>query len=225
MLTYNVRDLKDDASSVAHVMRSCRPDVVCLQEVPRRLGAGRRVRRLARECGLRWSAGGRGSGGTAVLTAPRVEVLSSGVGRLAVAGPLTRTRGYSLVRLRGLTVVSVHLPLRETERLAHVAAVLDRLRDAGPCVVAGDLNELPDGPSWAALAALVADPGGCGPTYPARAPTRRIDAVLTTSGVAVTRLSVAGPTEQLWPQDLRAASDHLPVIADLAVWTLEVPAR
>jgi len=217
LLTYNVHDLTDDAAAVAHVIRSCRPDVVCLQEVPRRLAAGRRVRRLARECGLRWSAGGRGSGGTAVLTAPGVEVISSGVGRLPVAGPLTRTRGYSLVRLRGLTVVSVHLPLREHERLAHVTAVLQRLRDAGPCVVAGDLNEPPGGPSWAALAALVTDPGGCGPTYPSRAPTRRIDAVLATSGLVVTRLAVAGPSEQLWPQDLRAASDHLPVIAELAL--------
>ena len=217
MLTYNVHDLTDDAAAVAHVIRSCSPDVVCLQEVPRRLAAGRRVRRLARECGLRWSAGGRGSGGTAVLTAKRVEVVSSAVGRLAVAGPLTRTRGYSLVRRRGLPVVSVHLPLREPERLAHVAAVLARLQDAGPCVVAGDLNEPPGGPSWAALAALVTDPGGCGPTYPSRAPTRRIDAVLATAGLVVSRLAVAGPSEHLWPQDLRAASDHLPVIAELEV--------
>jgi len=214
-LTYNVHDLLDDPDAVTHVIRSCRPDVACLQEVPRRLFATRRVRRLAREVGMRWSAGGRGSGGTAVFTSRDVDVLAADVGRLPVQGPFTRTRGYSLVRLPGLTVVSVHLPLRPHERLTHVSIVLARLQGAGPCVVAGDLNEPPDGDAWTSLHALVTDPAGGGPTYPAREPTRRIDAVLVSAGLSVTRLAVAGAAEQLSAADLVAASDHLPLLADV----------
>lgn len=214
-MTYNVHDLLDDADAVTHVIRSCRPDVACLQEVPRRLFAGRRVRRLALESGMRRAAGGVGSGGTAVFTAPWVDVLGSSVLRLPVAHWWTRTRGCAVVRLPGLTVVSVHLPLRPADRLAHVSLMIDRL--VGPCVVAGDLNEPPGGPAWAALAALVTDPGGGGSTYPARAPRRRIDAVLGSAGVSVTDLVVAGEREHLAARDLVAASDHLPLLADVTV--------
>jgi endonuclease/exonuclease/phosphatase family metal-dependent hydrolase len=234
LLSYNVHDLLDDADAVAHVVRSCRPDVACLQEVPRRSVTGRRVRRLARETGLRWTAGGRGSGGTAVFTSPRVDVLAASAGRLPVAGPFTRTRGYALARLSGLTVVSVHLPLRAAERVAHAELVLDVLRgQPQPWVVAGDLNESPDGAAWSVFGAALldafggtpagtsasgpAEPGApaSGLTYPARAPRRRIDAALVSPGVVVERCVVASADEHLSPADLQAASDHLPVLVDL----------
>lgn len=229
LLTYNVHDLLDDRDTVAHVIRSCRPDVVCLQEVPRRPFTRRRVLRLARETGLRWSAGGRGSGGTAVFTSPRVDVLDVWVSRLAVAGTFTRTRGYALARVQlpgeaPVTVASVHLPLRPAERLAHTRIVLGRLASLEPpYVVAGDLNEPPSGPAWAAFTELLVDAGAGptreagSPTYPVKAPNRRIDAVLVSRGISVTRLAPVGATEHVTGADLRAASDHLPLLADLVL--------
>lgn len=235
LVTYNVHDLRDDADAVAHVMRSCEPDVVCLQEVPRRLNSPWRVGRLARETGLGWAAGGRGSGGTAVFTSRRLDLLSASVGRLPVRR-LARTRGYALVRvwLAGsapVTVVSVHLPLVPRQRQAHVRLVLRRLAAlSSPWLVAGDLNEAPGGPAWAAFgpglrdaaasptAGRGAPPSGLqfgAPTYPAKAPRSRIDAVLASPDVLVERLAVAGAGEHLSAADLRAASDHLPLIADL----------
>ena len=228
LLCYNVHDLLDDPSSLAHVIRSCRADVACLQEVPRRPLTRRRVQRLARETGLRWSAGGVGSGGTAVFTSRRLDVLAADVARLPVTGPFTRTRGFSLahVQLPGgapFTVVSVHLPLRPAARLRHVDLISGRLRGlAGPYLVAGDLNEPPSGPAWAAFGELLRDAAGAvpeagAPTYPSTAPNRRIDAVLVSPGLRVERLAVAGRAEHLSAADLRAASDHLPLIADLTL--------
>ena len=226
LLCYNVHDLLDDREALAHVIRSCRPDVACLQEVPRRPLTRRRVQRLARETGLRWSAGGVGSGGTAVFTSRRVDVLCADVVRLPVAGLFTRTRGYALARVQlpgcpPVTVVSVHLPLRPAERLRHVDLISGRLGGLeAPYLVAGDLNELPDGPAWAAFGKLMRDaadlvPEAGAPTYPSKAPNRRIDAVLLSPGLHVERLAVAGAAEHLSAADLRAASDHLPIIADL----------
>lgn len=223
VVSYNVRDLLDDRDAVAHVVRSCRPDVLCLQEAPRRPLTGHRLRRLARETALRWVGGGRSSGGTAVLVHRRLDVADAAAHRLPVAGWLTRRRGVAGVTVRTshgarLTVVSVHLSLRAEERLAHVEAVLERWPpDAGPLVVAGDLNEHPGGPSWTALGARLHDGAGDAgeATYPARSPRSRIDAVFTSAGVAVLDVHVAGAREHLRADVLAVASDHLPVVADL----------
>ncbi|MGN6299712.1 MAG: endonuclease/exonuclease/phosphatase family protein [Angustibacter sp.] len=228
VVSYNVRDLLDDRDAVAHVVRSCRPDVLCLQEAPRRPLTTHRLRRLARETALRWVSGGRASGGTAVLVHARLDVLAAEARRLPVSGRFTRRRGYAsatLVTPDGdrLTVVSVHLSLRAAERERHVAAVLAGCdTGTGSLVVAGDLNEPPGGPSWTALSARLRDasaetapdPAGAA-TYPARRPRSRIDAVFTSAGVEVVDLHVAGAGERLDADVLTAASDHLPLVADL----------
>ncbi len=229
LVSYNVRDLLDDRSAVAQVVQMLRPDVLCLQEAPRRWFDTPRLHRLAARTGLAPAAGGRGSGGTAVLVHRRLTLLRAEACRLPVAGRFTRTRGYALVTVATadggqLTAVSVHLPLRQRERVDHSRRVLARLRalSTPPYVVAGDLNELPGGPSWTALAELVHDVvasqvGEPGATYPARAPRLRIDAVLLSDAVAVDRLRVAGREDGLGDDVLQAASDHLPLVADLRI--------
>lgn len=225
---YNVRDLLDDRDAVAHVVRSCRPDVLCLQEAPRRPLTLHRTARLARETALRHVVGGRGSGGTAVLVSPRLDVRNVEEARLPVAGRLTRTRGYALATLAlpqgaRLTAVSVHLPLRPQERLDHAERVLARLRELAvpPYVLSADLNEPPDGPAWRAFGDLLQDAAGSGggggadPTYPARAPRRRIDGMLLSDGVRVLGLRPAGEPDGLAADVLAAASDHLPLVVDL----------
>lgn len=47
LLSYNIRSLRDDPAAVARVVRAIRPDVACLQEVPRLWAWRLRRRRLA----------------------------------------------------------------------------------------------------------------------------------------------------------------------------------
>lgn len=225
VLTYNVRDLKDDVDAVVRVISAVAPDVACLQEVPRRFFGGHRVGALADACHMLWSGGAQPTGGTAVLTSLRVDQRVSGSGRLPVQGALTRRRGWAaaVVGVPGgpsVTVASVHLSLLPEERRAHARAVVSALRAFGPApyVVAGDLNEPPDGPAWGEFGDLVGDaaPNGA-PTYPARSPRQRIDAVLVSAGVEVESVRVPGADDGVDPVDLALASDHLPVVADLRV--------
>lgn len=241
LVSYNVHDLRDDRDAVAHVLRSMRCDVALLQEVPRRWFERPRVSRLARECGLLWASGGRPSGGTAVFVSRRVDLVAATAFRLPVRGPFTRTRGAATATIvldgARLTAVSVHLPLQPARRVSHARIVRARLaahlaEGGGPAslAVAGDLNEQPGGPAWAVLGAGLTDAaaadGEPAPTFTARRPTRRIDAVLVGPGARVGSVRVPGSVgggvdvgDGVWPEvtpeDLVSASDHLPVVVDL----------
>jgi endonuclease/exonuclease/phosphatase family metal-dependent hydrolase len=237
VVTYNVRDLRGDVKAIARVMQALQPDVACLQQVPRHPFSGHRIGVLADECGLLWSGGGMPSGGTAILTSLRVDQRAAHAARLPVSGAFTRSRGYAaaVVAVPGqpaFTVASLHLSLDRQERVRHVQAVLERVRRFGPApyVFAGDLNEPPGGPSWQLLAgagvdAVAASGAGQQPTYPASAPDRRIDAVFASAGFVVrcARVIDGGldgldgmdDIDGIDAADLRAASDHLPVVADL----------
>ncbi len=223
LATYNTHDFLDDAHLAARLVRAVDPDVLCLQEVPRRLLAGWRLRRFARRCGLRTTGPHRGSGGTTVLVSDRVCVADAEHRRLAVRWP-DRTRGWARARVAlpsgaELTAVSLHLSLRADERERHVADVLEALADTGPLVVAGDLNEESDGAAWRRLDVpdrlrLVAPDR---PTYPARSPRRRLDVVFASPGLRVLpRREVAVP-DAAWQR----ASDHRAVWVDLEL----VPTR
>lgn len=238
VVSYNVRDLLDDRDAVAHVLRTLRCDVACLQEVPRRWFQRPAVDRLARETALRWASGGRTSGGTAVFVGRRVDLVHAQAFRLPVPGPLTRTRGAATATVAidgaGLTAVSVHLPLSAAQRVAHARTVRARLAAApafpgGPTslVVAGDLNEPPGGGAWSVLGAGLVDAavlgGAAVSTFTARSPRRRIDAVLVSPDVVVGAVDVPGSGDagagalqlDVSLDDLRSASDHLPVVVDL----------
>lgn len=215
--SYNTRDFLDDHHLAARVVRALDPDVLCLQEVPRRLGGAWRTARFARRCGMAWTGTHRGSGGTTVFTSPRVRVVAARHVRLPVRWP-DRTRGFAVVRVAApggleLTAVSVHLSLRADERVAHTERVLADLAGAGPLVLAGDLNEDEHGAAFGLLDVpdrlRVVAPDG--PTYPARAPRRRLDVVFASPDLVVAgRPQVALP-DGVWAR----ASDHRPVCVDL----------
>ncbi len=221
VLSWNVHDLLGNPVALTRVLRGAQPDVVCLQEGPRWPGSRQRLASLARSAGLFYLAGGRRSAGTAVLVSVRAQATGARAWPLPVVGWRTRPRGFvrALVGLPGSIAVSVtclHLGLQEHERAAHVAELLCGLEPTGPPVVlAGDLNELPDGPSWRTLATRARDPGAVAPaTFRAAAPRARIDAVLVDPRVEV--LSYGFP-DGVDEADVVAASDHRPVLAVLAL--------
>jgi endonuclease/exonuclease/phosphatase family metal-dependent hydrolase len=222
IMSWNVRDLLDDPRALRRVVRALEPDVLCLQEVPRRLPGAWRNRRLARACGLRFAGGGRTSGGTALLLGPRVRVRSLVAGRLPVRGPFTRTRGLVVAELWAglagqsvaLTVGCVHLPLEPALRLRHAELAAAALEGhPGPRVLCGDLNEVPGSPAWRVLAAAVGpDPApDAGPTFPAGRADKRLDVVLVGAGLHVEAYGDGGAD----PDDVRRATDHVPVVADV----------
>ena len=218
VLTWNVHDLLGDPLAVVAVLRSAAADVVCLQEAPRLIRTRPRIAALARRAGLLFVTGGRESAGTALLCSMRAVVTGEAAVRLPTSGCLTRPRGLAHARI-GLPgtapvhVASVHLGLTPEERALHAALVVELLAPSGgTVVVAGDLNEPPGGPAWAALAAVAADPApGAPATFPARSPDRRLDAVLTGPAVTVREYGAWHPDAAL----VRRASDHHPVLAVL----------
>lgn len=237
VVSWNVHGLRDDRAAVRRVLRALRGDVVCLQEAPRRPmapGSRERLAGLAGRTGLHVVGGGRAAAGNAILVSARVRVDEAEEFRLPAprwwptdrraAGlrvPRLRIgeqRGVvvATVRLPGgspLVVACVHLSLDERERVRHAGAIVQVVRGRGlPVVIAGDLNETPGGPAWGVLGEVAVDPRpGAGPTYSAQDRRHRIDAVL-----AAATLTVAGYGDgDADPADIRTASDHWPVVADL----------
>ena len=135
---------------------------------------------------------------------------------LKVSGRFQRERGYALsqVRLpgyRSVGFVSIHLSLDAAERERHVAAVMKALHQDTPLVVAGDLNEGPDGRAWMAVGRRLLAVTGDAPTFPARNPHHRTDAIFASEQLTAVR----GEPVKLDSGDLRTATDHLPVWVDL----------
>ena len=214
--SYNLRGFRDDRWVAASVVRTLDPDVLCLQEVPRLAVAARQVAAFATECGLDWAGGHRRCGGTTVMTSPRVRVTRVEHHRLPVRWP-DGSRGYAVADLEApagppVRVVSVHLSLREQERMAHLETILAALGPTRRVVLAGDLNEVPGGPVWTRLAQAGLRPVSADePTYTARHPRWRLDGIFAGADLE------AEPHRplDLPPADLVAATDHRPVWADL----------
>ena len=218
VMTYNILLGGRRGQPLYDVVRAVAPDVLLVNEGPKRpVLDGRDCRRLAARFRLRYVAGGRAAGGNLVLGSGRVEVRSTS--RQVIAQPALRPRrGVAAAQLRVegrlFGVVSCHLSLDPASRRAEVGEVLDaadRLR--GPVLLAGDLNEPPDGPCWARLgAAGFVDHGGPGwPTFPADRPRARIDALLVRGAVTVKSHGDPGVPAGA----LAAASDHRPVLAEV----------
>jgi endonuclease/exonuclease/phosphatase family metal-dependent hydrolase len=218
-MTYNIFEGGRFAGPLREVVRTVAPDVLVVNESPPYPFVWRRrCRRLAEDWGMRMVVGGRPSGSVMLLTRPDIEATLFHVEVLG-RPPCRTWRGLVSAQLRVegrlMGVVGCHLSpdhprlrTRETARVVRAAETLP-----GPVVVAGDLNERPAGPAWRTLrdAGLV-DPGtDAWPTFPARRPARRIDAVLVRGDVRVVHHGDPGVPDEL----LAAASDHRPVLAVL----------
>lgn len=210
VMSYNVHMLRDDGGALREVLRREAPDVVALQEPPRGpLGRGR-LRRLAEDTGLVPVVSGGGARTTALLV--RTGLPAHGRRAMRLPWRVGRTRrGLAMAEVAGVRVLSVHLGLDAAERARHVTRILPVVAAApGSCLVAGDLNEGPDGPSSRRLRLHLRDlAAAAGPTHPASAPRARIDVVLGSPGLrAVSARTVDDDVA-------RRASDHLPVVVEV----------
>lgn len=221
--SYNLKDFTLDRHAAARVVRAIDPDVLCLQEVPRRLLSPWRVSDFAAECGLFWSGRHRGSGGTTIFTSLRVQVSESRHHRLRVAA-LQRTRGYAVIRVgpaghQPLVVASVHLSLDAEERERHAAQILRTVAGGGPVLLAGDLNEGETGKAWRLFASPLRLISPTVPTYPAKAPRKVLDVIFASPDLTV----LPHRDVALEAADLLAASDHRPTWVDVDLDPQVVP--
>lgn len=219
VMTYNLHGLHDDADAVVAVLRAAAPDVVAVQEPPRGPGGRARLSGLARAAGLEPAVVGGGARTTALLVRTGLRVDRARAVRLSWR-PGRTARGAAVAHVAGVRVVAVHLGLDAAERARHVDRLL-LLAATAPhhgCVLAGDLNEQPGGPSWRRLGLRLRDvTATSGPTYSTDDLRWRIDAVLATGGL------LARGARTVHDDAALRASDHLPVVVDLVLPVLTAP--
>ncbi|MFI8303267.1 endonuclease/exonuclease/phosphatase family protein [Streptomyces sp. NPDC085927] len=228
VLSYNIRSMHDDTDALARVITACAPDLVLIQEAPRFFRWRKKLARLASATGLVVLSGGATAAGPAILCSLRGTVERTEDVLLPLTPGLHR-RGFAtaVVRFGGarLGVLSCHLSLQKDERYAQGGMLLDRLAKMGVehAVAGGDLNERPDGRTFRRLAGeqltdcWAAAPWGGEYTSTPADPHQRIDALFTTKGVEVLGCGVPHGQPGVTGTDLRAATDHLPVLAALRV--------
>ncbi|WP_345035604.1 endonuclease/exonuclease/phosphatase family protein [Streptomyces sannanensis] len=227
VLSYNIRSMRDDRHSLARVIRACAPDVVLIQEAPRFFRWRKHAAWLAKHSDLVTITGGATTTGPMLIGSLRVTVERTEDVLLPKAPGLHR-RGFAVavVRIGGARVglLSCHLSLRSDERHAQAGMLLGRLKELGVehVIVGGDINERPEGRSFRRLSAELQDcwavrPWGGENTYGTDAPHKRIDAIFATGGIEVLGCGVPLDLPGISRADLRAATDHLPVLAALRV--------
>ena len=205
--TYNIQSCRAGFDRVAEVIRATRADVIALTEVRQK-----HLRPLARSLGMHASFGRtwrfKPFGNAILSREPHRRILHVRFTRT----PDRQPRGMVAIRSSsGLVVAATHLGLSADERVRHakeLMAALAGIRE--PVVLVGDMNDLPSGPAVAVLLGRFRDsvPAVSAEqtlTHPADSPVRRIDYVL------VDGLEVRGAA--VLPM---IASDHLPVVVDLA---------
>ncbi|WP_354639726.1 endonuclease/exonuclease/phosphatase family protein [Kitasatospora camelliae] len=225
VLSYNIRSLRDDRHALVRVIRACEPDLICVQESPRYWKPEKQAAWLARQTGtVVLSGGGRIAAGPLLLGHLRVDLLAVR-DRLLPKRPGLHARGFATALVRigrsvPFSVTSCHLSLDPEERFSQFGLLPGQVDPGEQGLIAGDFNEHPDGPGWRRLAEdfqdghVVAPWGGTFTSVPAN-PYQRIDAVFATPGVEV--LGCGVPVGLAAEADLRAATDHLPVLAVVRV--------
>lgn len=220
VLSYNVHNQKDDVDALASVVRSLEPDVVVVQEGPRRFRWRHKTAALADRFGMVVAAGGLPSLGNLILTTLRVDVHDTWCLRYPLTpGRHMRGAAFASCGVRGarFVVTGSHLATDPVERPAQAAAWRAAIAAAEhPVIAAADLNDVPDGEAWRIAAEGLVDTAVAADradrlTYSSGAPSRRIDAVFVDPGIDILDYDVVDTPET------RRASDHFPVMVDLAL--------
>jgi endonuclease/exonuclease/phosphatase family metal-dependent hydrolase len=217
VVSYNVHGRSGDRDALASVVRTLDPDVVVVQEGPRRFRWRSRCADLAHSFGMVYAGGGLPSLGNVIMTTQRVRVHAVDCLRYPLT-PGRHMRGAVLAECEiGRTrfvVAGSHLATDPVERPAQARRLKDAMDAANaPLIFAGDLNDTADGQAWRVLADGLVDAAGDEdqPTYSVASPRRRIDVIFADPRWTATRYEVVDSPA------VRAASDHFPIVADLSL--------
>lgn len=203
---------------IASLVRSLTPDVVCFQEIHRRLvrsGGEDQPAMLADGLGRPFVFQSNlkiGFGGYGVGIAYRGDLRRS---REHYLPSKTEQRGALELQLRDvaglprLSVFCTHWGLDAEERTHQAGALAQSIRSAGhPVIVCGDLNEIASGEAVRTLLEATglqdADALLNRPTFLSDNPTTRIDFVLHSTDMIVRNVEVIASE----------ASDHRPLLVD-----------
>jgi len=225
--TYNVHGFRSGVGPILEALRPFEPDLLVLNETGSRFALRRFARRadmeLARDP---WSPFHRRVK-NAVLARSPWRIVEHRLHRFADVRRPLNPRGALVAHVgragRRLWVLGIHLGLHPLERWNAVQELSDLTRGLdGPVLIGGDANETPDGRAMAFLADRFWDAwllGGdvAGETFPSAEPTARIDYLFVSEGIRVERVLVPAS------QAARAASDHLPVVAELSLTDPDEP--
>jgi endonuclease/exonuclease/phosphatase family metal-dependent hydrolase len=221
VLSYNVHGQRDDVAALAAAVRAVEPDVVIVQEGPRRFRWRHKCAALADALGLVVGGGGLPSLGNLILTSMRVRVRRTWHRQFPLTpGRHMRAAVFAECDVGSditapFVVAGSHLGTDATERPGQAALLKRDLAALRlPVVLGADLNENSGGAAWRTIAdglvdaALTSDRADRR-TFPCANPRERIDALFVDPRIVVTGYDVLDT-----PQT-RRASDHFPVLADL----------
>lgn len=215
VMSYNVHGLKGDRAALTALIRDLAPDVLIVQEAPRRFRWRHKCAALADDVGMVVAAGGLPALGNLLLVSMRVKVHESWCLRYPLT-PGRHMRGAAFARgsVRGgaFTVSGSHLATDPAERPSQAAIWKEALAGIeGPVIAAADLNEGPGGGAWRMVGDGLVSSGSGRPTFPAALPAKLIDGLFVSPDIIIDKYEVV-ESEQA-----RRASDHLPVLADLTL--------
>ncbi|MDT0683342.1 endonuclease [Roseicyclus sp. F158] len=213
--------------AIAEDIRPAAPRILALQEADAddhphgALFEGSRIeeltglRSLHDEEDMRWGPESSGYLGNVLFLGPEFDVTSRRIVELPGHCPRAAILAETRIAGQALRIVSCHLSLLQMLRVAQlrlVAQVIAR-RPVMQTVLLGDLNE------WRPWGGLALQPRATGlrlagprrSTFPSGRPVLPLDRILTDRPEAVRNArALSGPT-------VRAASDHLPLGAEVAV--------
>jgi endonuclease/exonuclease/phosphatase family metal-dependent hydrolase len=235
VMSYNVSGLRGDGRALAEVVGALEPDVLILQEAPRRLRWRTRNAQLAHAVGLVYATGGALSLGNVIMTSLRVRPTRTWELRYPLT-PGRHMRGAVFARCTaagaGFVLVGSHLAADPAERPGQAELLKkalngdnsasapqdgtpDRMTTGdldAPVIFAGDLNETAGGSAWRMLAdGLVDTAGPEGPAGPDGTAGRGPEAIFVDPRIAVTGYRVIDSPAA------RRVSGHRPVVADLTL--------
>lgn len=218
VLSYNIHSQRDDRAAMAAVVRAAAPDVVIVQEAPRRFRWRRKSAALAEAFGLVVAAGGMLSLGNLLLASLRVDVRRTWCQRFPLTpGRHLRGAAFAECALPGARFVMAgsHLSTDPGERVGQAALLRRELAAIDlPVVVGADLNDNPGGAAWQKMAhgltdAALATGSQDRCTYPCANPRYRLDALFVDPRITVVDYDVLDTPQA------RRASDHFPLLVNL----------
>ncbi|MDG4832224.1 endonuclease/exonuclease/phosphatase family protein [Solwaraspora sp. WMMD1047] len=232
VLSYNVHGQRDDVAALASVVRAAAPDVVIVQEGPRRFRWRHHSAALADRLGLVVVAGGLPALGNLLLANLRVRVHHTWCQRFPLTpgrhlrgaafadcsvGALDAGGGPAGPGAARFVVAGTHLSTDPAERPGQAALFRRELAEVKlPLIAGADLNDEPAGAAWRTVAAGLVDTAVAAGrddrlTYSCGDPRRRIDAIFVDPRIEIVDYDVVDT-----PQT-RRASDHFPVLVDLVL--------